>query len=103
MKYFYVAAFLVFLALVCFQATASAATYPYDCPPIADDMTTTSTTTSQCLAIAARLESVDAAQQNIVDRLDVTWLGVWFTGGVSTGIWAFRRLGKQAKLWGSQS
>jgi hypothetical protein len=102
MKYFYVAAFLVFLALVCFQGTAGAATYAYDCPAIADDFQTGSTTTSQCLAIAARLESLDAADQAIVDRLDLTWLGVWFSGGVTTGIWAFRRLGKQAKLWGNQ-
>jgi hypothetical protein len=102
MRYFYLVTFLVFLGLVCFNATAGAATYSYNCPSISDDLMTTSTDTSQCLAIIERTEQLDSDSQNLQARLDLIATGVWFMGGLTTGIWAFRRLGKQMKLWGYQ-
>jgi hypothetical protein len=36
-------------------------------------------------------------------KLDLIWSGVWFTGGVAFGVWAFRRLGREAVRWGGGS
>jgi hypothetical protein len=78
---------------------ADAGTYANDCPAIADDLTTSSATTSQCLAITQRLEQLDAdvvasssgsSSSGVValspddaHRLDLTWWGTWATVGVA--------------------
>jgi hypothetical protein len=91
---------LALVALGVWNSTrADAATYANDCPAIADDLTTSSTTTSQCLAITQRLEQLDAdvlassssssssgtvaLSPDDAHRLDLTWWGCWAAVGVA--------------------
>jgi len=72
---------------------------------------------ASCEALAERLEASVAATEDLAAltsgapssttlapadaaRLDLTWTGIWFTGGVAFGVWAFRRLGREATRWG---
>jgi hypothetical protein len=86
------------LAFGVWNSVAGAATYVHDCPSIADDLTTTSTTTSQCLAIAERVEQLDAdvvasggspvsgtvaLSPDDAHRLDLTWWAVWAYVGIA--------------------
>jgi hypothetical protein len=36
-------------------------------------------------------------------RLDLSWVGLWFALGTSTGVWFFRPLGREMRRWGGET
>jgi hypothetical protein len=101
MRWFYLASALALLALVCFNATANAATYTTTCPdPAAYDVQSDAEATAlACAALAERIEAnapaapsgdpAPAGAEDLVIRLDRIVQGLWVLLGVIVGVYAF--------------
>jgi hypothetical protein len=118
------------VAVLCIATRADAASFTTSCPDptlytSAPEISTAvscaaiterqEATVAQLEANATKLDAIQAATEATASapaatslsldaldsqKLDLIWSGVWFTGGVAFGVWAFRRLGREASRWG---